>query len=97
MKKIVENLPSVSSPINCPHDTADCINPFNPNGLYYFNFLDKFISSRRGVWLVLFLPCPPEIPVSNVNCVDPDQTPHHAASDLGQHCLPMSPFMGRQV
>ena len=29
---------------------------------------------------------------SNViaNSVDPDQTPHSAASDLGLHCLPMS-------
>ena len=23
------------------------------------------------------------------NNVDPDQTPHNVASDLGQHCLPM--------
>ena len=26
------------------------------------------------------------------NSVDPDQTPHSAASDLGLHCLPMSPL-----
>ena len=26
----------------------------------------------------------------NGNSVDPDQTPHSAASDLGLHCLPMS-------
>ena len=26
------------------------------------------------------------------NSGDPDQTPHHAASDLGLHCLPMYPF-----
>ena len=27
------------------------------------------------------------------NIVDPDQTPHHVASDLGLHCLPMTdPF-----
>ena len=25
------------------------------------------------------------------NSEDPDQTPHSAASDLGLHCLPMSP------
>ena len=24
------------------------------------------------------------------NTVDPDQTPHHVASDLGLHCLPMT-------
>ena len=29
-------------------------------------------------------------PVFNANIVDPDQTPHSAASDLGLHCLPMS-------
>ena len=28
------------------------------------------------------------------NSGDPDQTPHHAASDLGLHCLPMYPFLG---
>ena len=30
------------------------------------------------------------MPVINANSVDPDQTPHSAASDLGLHCLPMS-------
>ena len=28
--------------------------------------------------------------VVSANSVDPDQTPHSAASDLGLHCLPMS-------
>ena len=27
---------------------------------------------------------------ANANSADPDQMPHIAASDLGQHCLPMS-------
>ena len=31
-----------------------------------------------------------EIPVFNANSVDPDQTPHSAASDLGPHCLQIS-------
>ena len=31
-----------------------------------------------------------EIPVFNVNSVDPDQTQRFAASDQGPHCLPMS-------
>ena len=31
-----------------------------------------------------------EIPVSNANSVDLDQTPQNAASDRGLHCLPMS-------
>ena len=31
------------------------------------------------------------------NNVDPDQTPHIVASDLGLHCLPMTLFTGFQV
>ena len=31
-----------------------------------------------------------EMPVFSANNVDPDQTPHSAASDLGLLCLPMS-------
>ena len=31
-----------------------------------------------------------EIALFNANSVDPDQTPRSAASDLSQHCLPMS-------
>ena len=31
----------------------------------------------------------------NAQSVDPVQTPHSAASDLGLHCLPMSSLMGR--
>ena len=38
----------------------------------------------------LLLLCFIEIPIFNVNSVDPDQTLHSAASDLGLHCLPMS-------
>ena len=33
-----------------------------------------------------------EILVFNANSVDPDQTPHNAASDQGLHCLPISLF-----
>ena len=39
---------------------------------------------------LLLLPWFTEIPVINANGVDPDQTPHSVASDLGLHCLPMS-------
>ena len=38
----------------------------------------------------LLLPRSIEVPLSVANKVDPDQTPHSAASDLGLHCLPMS-------
>ena len=53
---------------------------------FYINPLDRSVSSRRGVWLILLLPCLLEIPVY----VDPDQTPRFASSGLGLHCLPMS-------
>ena len=33
-----------------------------------------------------------EIPIFNANSIDPDQTPRSVASDLGRHCLPMSPL-----
>ena len=38
----------------------------------------------------LLLQCFMEILVINANSVDPDQTPHSAASDLGLHCLPVA-------
>ena len=43
----------------------------------------------RDVWLFLLIYFI-EIPVFNANSVDPDQTPHFAASDLGLHCSLMS-------
>ena len=39
---------------------------------------------------VLLLQCFVEISNLDANCVDPDQTPRSAASDLGLLCLPMS-------
>ena len=61
-----------------------------PNGLFYLNTLDRSFSNRRGVWLVLLLPCFLEIPVLNANSLDPDQMSRSAASALGLHCLQMS-------
>ena len=61
-----------------------------PNEFFHLRCLDRSISNRRGVWLVLLLPCSIEILVFNANSLDPDQTPHSAASDLGLGCLPMS-------
>ena len=51
------------------------MNPFMPSGLFFFNSLDRSISSKRGVWLVLLLPWFTDIPLFNANSVDPDQTP----------------------
>ena len=58
-----------------------------PNGFFYFNSLDRFISYIRGIWLFLLLPCFLEIPAFNANSVDLDQTPH---SDTVCQC----PFYG---
>ena len=63
-----------------------------PNGLFYFNILDKSFSNRRGVWLVFFFYYYHvflEVPVLNANSVDPDQMSHSAAPDLDLHCLLM--------
>ena len=60
-----------------------------PSGLFYLKSLDRSISYVRGVWFLL-LSCSVEISELNANSVDPDQTPHSEASDLGLHCLPMS-------
>ena len=38
----------------------------------------------------LSYPCFIEIPVSNANSVDSDQTPRSAASDVGLYCLQIS-------
>ena len=43
------------------------------------------------------LPCFIDIPVFNANSVDPDQTLHSAASDLGLHCLPITLFRGSRL
>ena len=61
-----------------------------PNGLFYLSSLDKFISIRRGVGLLLLLPCFIEILIFNTNSVEPDRTVRSVASDLRLHCLSMS-------
>ena len=48
-----------------------------------------FLISAVSGWSLL-LSCFKELSEFNANNVDPDQMPHSAASDLGQHCLPMS-------
>ena len=70
------------------------INPLMNKGLFYLISLDWSISSRKGVWLILLLPCLMDSPVFvfNANSVDTDRSPHSAASDLGLHSLPISLF-----
>ena len=65
-----------------------------PNEIFYLRLLDRSIFNRRGVLLFSLLACFIEIPVLNANCLDPDQTPRSAASDLGLDCLPMSHLWG---
>ena len=76
----------------CMHKSKlEVINPFMPSGLFCLNSSDRSISYLRGV-VVSFLSLSFFVEISelHVNSVEPDQTPHSAASDLGLHCLPMS-------
>ena len=50
---------------------ASDMNPFMPSRFFYLKYLDKSLSRRRGVWLVLLVPWFIEIPVVNANKVDP--------------------------
>ena len=61
-----------------------------PNKIFYMRFLDRSISNRRGVWLVLLLSCFIEILVFNANSLDPDQMLPSAVSDLGLGYLSVS-------
>ena len=70
------------------------INILTWSGLFSQNSLDGSISSSRSlVSFYYYKVCFIEIPVLNANNdvnVDPDQTPHSLASDLGLHCLPIT-------
>ena len=46
----------------------------------------------QDVWLVYIITIFYKKKSRISNSVDPDQTPHVAASDLGIHCSPMFPF-----
>ena len=61
-------------------------NQFMPSGLLYRNSLDRVISNRRDVWLILLLLCFIEMPVLNANSVKSDHTSQSAASDLDLYC-----------
>ena len=61
------------------------INPFTSSGLFYHNSLDQSFSSI----ITMFYR---NIPVFTANNGDPDQTPCSAESDLGLHCLQITPL-----
>ena len=58
----------------------------NNNHCYMF---DESICHFRGVGYILALSFYYR-KVLSANTVDPDQTPHNMASDLGLHCLPVT-------
>ena len=59
--------------------------------------LDASICHFRDVGSILSLLFQFLQKVPLANTVDPDQTPHNVASDLGLHCLPMTLFTGFQL
>ena len=68
-----------------------CLKFTNAPALWYLpiwqQHLDRSIYYIRSAWFLVF--CFVDISELNANSVDPDQTPHSAASDLGLHSLPM--------
>ena len=75
------------------HRQTKRFNPFTPNELFFFSFLECAIY-RKGVWSSCIITVFKEIPAFKANNVDFDQMPHHAASDLGLHYVA---FMGLQA
>ena len=55
--------------------------------------LALFLEHHQQLWhshsANFLLLCFIGIPVLNVNCINPDQIPYSAVSDLGLHCLPI--------
>ena len=61
-----------------------------PIGFFHLNSLDRSIFIRRGFllgFIITLFYTFVENPIFNANSVDPDQTAHAAASDLGLNCL----------
>ena len=73
------------------------VNPFMWSRLFYHNSLDMSKFYIRCVWLIFINTISVEVSVFYANSVDPDQTPHSVASDLGLHCFANVPFMGSQA
>ena len=64
-----------------------CCGSFIPRGLVYVSEINKSFFILRGVLLIMCLPSITEIPLFVANSVDPDQTTHSEASDLGLYSL----------
>ena len=66
----------------CSHRTK--LLPLTHCRLFHYYMLDDTLCQFRDVKSILLLK------ILLVNSADPDQMPHHVASDLGLHCLPMA-------
>ena len=65
-------------------------NPLNTGGLFHCYMSEESICYFRGVGSILSFFILFEWKILIANTVDPDQTPHNVASDLGLHCLPLT-------
>ena len=61
-----------------------------PSGIFYLKSLDRSFPVEWGLFSYIIIMFYGKYPIFNANRVDPDQTLHSAASDLGLYCLPMS-------
>ena len=68
------------------------LNPLMPSRIFYLIIWAVPFSVQRVSGLLFLLLLLVENSAFNANSADPDQTPHSVASDLGLHCLPMSPL-----
>ena len=71
--------------------------PLYTGGLFHCYMLIESICTFRHVESILSLKFYFRWEILLANNVDPDQTPHDVASDLGLQCLPMTLFLGFQV
>ena len=71
---------------------SDChhLNPLYTGRLFHCYTLDEYICHFGGVGSILSLLFYICWKILLANAVDPDQMPHHVASDLGLHYLPMT-------
>ena len=68
----------------------DNVNPLYTGRLFYCYMLDESICHFRGIRSILSLVFYFWWKILLANTVDPDQTQHYVASDLGLHCMPMT-------
>ena len=88
--KLIELLPAEDEPIH--------FNPLYTGGLFHYYMLDESIFHIRVNGSILSFLLYFWWKILLANTVDPDQTPHHVASDMDLDCLPIhDSFTGFQV